>query len=96
MNKPKANKNLGNVDISALKELAKEYPSTQAEVSKTEEEKPKEPEVALTFKVPAYVARQLKIQAAMGGKTQREVLLEALQKLGIEVRAEDIVDRRKS
>ena len=94
-------KNLPAADMTALEPLAEQYPRTQpdkvgggntrkAKLASTESDSP------LTVKIPAYVHRSLKIKSAETGKTQREILLEALRKWGIEVRDADITDRRKS
>jgi hypothetical protein len=53
------------------------------------------PEVALSTKVPDYVARQLKLTAAQKDTTIRNLILEALKKDGFEIQNEDIQDDRK-
>lgn len=95
-----ANKrNIPAVDVAALGQLAEELPSAQSEATKKAKGtiKPIESEDSpLTVKIPDYVHRDLKIQAATTGKTQRQILLEALKMWGVDVKEDDIIDRRKA
>lgn len=94
-------KNMPAVDVTALDQLAESLPSTQSDVTRkakvaTSLTSRKAPDSPLTVKIPDYVHKELKIQAATTGKTQREILLEALKLWGLEVEDGDIIDRRKS
>ncbi|MGB7416268.1 MAG: hypothetical protein WA902_18845 [Thermosynechococcaceae cyanobacterium] len=95
-------KNMPAVDLTALDTLADGLPKTQSETAKKAQNKSKvpsrrkAPDSPLTVKIPDYVHKALKIQAATTGKTQREILLEALKLYGIDVEDDDIIDRRKS
>ena len=94
MSKPK--KGLGDIDTSALGDFAAEnFPKTQPAKSKTAKEKP-EKDVTITLRIPPRIAKDLRIKAATADKTQREFILEGLKKMGIDVKDEDIADRRKS
>jgi hypothetical protein len=53
------------------------------------------PEVALSTKVPDYVLQQLRRRYGEGGPTIRNQILLALRLAGIEVRDDDLVDKRK-
>ena len=92
--------NLPAADVTALESLAEQYPKTQPDKGKRPPTKIKpakvEPDSPLTVKIPGYVHRALKIKSAETGKTQREILLEALKGWGIEVDDSDIIDRRKA
>ncbi len=55
-----------------------------------------EKDVTITLRIPPYIAKDLKIKAATADKTQREFILEGLKLMGIDVKDEDIADRRKS
>lgn len=92
----KAKEGLGDIDTSALKDFAAEnFPTTQPAKSKSTKEKA-EKDVTLTLRIPPRIAKDLRIKAATADKTQREFILEGLKKMGINVRDEDIADRRKS
>lgn len=91
-------KNIPAVDVAALGQLAEGLPSSQSEAAK-QSKRPssrKAPDSPLTVKIPDYVHKALKIQAATTGKTQREILLEGLKLWGIKVEDDDIIDRRKT
>lgn len=53
------------------------------------------PEVALSTKIPEYVAKQLRLAAAQRDTTIRNLILEALKKDGLEIQEQDIQDDRK-
>ncbi len=55
-----------------------------------------EKDVTITLRIPPYIAKDLKIKAATADKTQRQFILEGLKLMGIDVKDEDIADRRKS
>ena len=88
---------LGDVDVAALESLASGFPATQPPVS-TDKSSQKQPEkdVTITLRIPPRIAKDLKIKAATADKTQREFILEGLKLMGIDVKDEDIADRRKS
>ena len=94
MSKPK--KGLGDIDTSALGDFAAEnFPKTQPGTRKLAKQKP-EKDVTITLRIPPRIAKDLRIKAATADKTQREFILEGLKKMGIDVKDEDIADRRKS
>lgn len=91
-------KNMPAIDVAALDQLAESLPSAQPETTKKAKVSTsrKVADSPLTVKIPDYVHKELKITAATTGKTQREILLEALKQWGIDVDDADILDRRKS
>ena len=91
------NNNLGDIDVTALEGLASNLPTTQPAPIKDKPSKDKaEKDVTITLRIPPYIAKDLKIKAATADKTQREFILEGLKLMGIDVKDEDIADRRKS
>lgn len=84
--------NLPDVDMAALESLAETQIGTQSD--KERAKKKNAADSPLTVKIPAYVHTALKVQSATLGKTQRQIILEALKGWGIDVKEEDIVDRR--
>ncbi|WP_019503209.1 hypothetical protein [Pleurocapsa sp. PCC 7319] len=86
---------LGNVDVTALEGLASSFPPTQPSTLKSTKGKP-EKDVTITLRIPPRIAKDLRIKAATADKTQREFILEGLKLMGIDVKDEDIADRRKS
>lgn len=92
----KANKGLGDIDTSALANFASDnFPRTKPSKDKTNKEK-QEKDVTITLRIPPRIAKDLRIKAATADKTQREFILEGLKKMGIDIKDEDIADRRKS
>ncbi len=92
----KAKKGLGNIDTSALDNYASDnFPKTQPSRDKSTKKKP-ERDVTITLRIPPRIAKDLRIKAATADKTQREFILEGLKKMGIDIKDEDIADRRKS
>lgn len=92
----KAKKGLGNIDTSALDNYASDnFPKTQPSRDKSTKDKA-EKDVTITLRIPPRIAKDLRIKAATADKTQREFILEGLKKMGIDVKDEDIADRRKS
>ena len=89
------NNNLGDIDVTALKGLASNLPTTQPVTDKSNKNKA-EKDVTITLRIPPRIAKDLKIKAATADKTQREFILEGLKLMGIDVRDEDVCDRRKS
>jgi hypothetical protein len=89
----KQSKGLGDIDVNALEELASSFPATQA--AKERSLQKKEKEVTLTLRIPASIAKDLRIKAATADKTQREIILEGLKLMGISISDEEISDRRK-
>lgn len=89
---PGKRSNLPDVDMSALESLAETQIGAQVEQRKPKRAESKDS--VLTVKLPAYVHTALKVKSATIGKTQREIILEALQGWGIDVDDADIVDRR--
>lgn len=89
---PGKRSNLPDVDMSALESLAETQIGTKSERDKAK--KKDATDSPLTVKIPAYVHTALKVQSATIGKTQRQIILEALKEWGIDVKQEDIVDRR--
>ena len=99
-------KKLGDIDTSALNELAAKYPKTSPAASSskakdavTKEDQDKsieEKDVTITLRIPARIAKDLKVKAVMADKTQRELILEGLKLVGVNIRDEDIADRRKN
>lgn len=88
---------LGDVDVTALEGLASSFPATQPSPSKDQPTKDKlEKDVTITLRIPPRIAKDLKIKAATADKTQREFILEGLKLMGVDVKDEDIADRRKS
>ena len=70
---------------------------TETEPSKDQPSKDKlEKDVTITLRIPPRIAKDLKIKAATADKTQREFILEGLKLMGVDVKDEDIADRRKS
>ncbi|MEN9567356.1 MAG: hypothetical protein RLZZ69_2552 [Cyanobacteriota bacterium] len=92
----KAKKGLADIDTSALENYAVDnFPKTQPSKDKSTKDKP-EKDVTITLRIPPRIAKDLKIKAVTADKTQREFILEGLRKMGIDVKDEDIADRRKS
>ena len=89
------NKNLGDIDVTALEGLASKLPTTQPVKDQPNKNKA-EKDVTITLRIPPRIAKDLKIKAATADKTQREFILEGLKLMGIDVKDEDIADRRKS
>ncbi len=89
------NNNLGDIDVTALEGLASNLPTTQPVKDKSNKNKT-EKDVTITLRIPPRIAKDLKIKAATADKTQREFILEGLKLMGIDVKDEDIADRRKS
>lgn len=90
-------KSLGDVDVAALEGLASSFPATQASPSPDQPAKDKPiKDVTITLRIPPRIAKDLKIKAATADKTQREFILEGLKLMGVDVKDEDIADRRKS
>ncbi len=89
------NNNLGDIDVTALEGLASNLPTTQPVTDKSNKNKA-EKDVTITLRIPPRIAKDLKIKAATADKTQREFILEGLKLMGIDVRDEDVCDRRKS
>ncbi len=88
---------LGDVDVAALEGLASSFPATQPSPSKDKPTKDKPTkDVTITLRIPPRIAKDLKIKAATADKTQREFILEGLKLMGVDVKDEDIADRRKS
>jgi hypothetical protein len=87
--------NLGDIDVTALEGLAKNLPTTQPLTDKPNKNKALK-DVTITLRIPPRIAKDLKIKAATADKTQREFILEGLKLMGIDVRDEDVCDRRKS
>ena len=88
---------LGDVDFTALEGLASSFPATGPSPSKDKLIKDKlEKDVTITLRIPPRIAKDLKIKAATADKTQREFILEGLKLMGVDVKDEDIADRRKS
>ena len=88
----KGKKPLENIDLSALGELASNYPTAKVEEKKGRK---KGKDANLTVKIPDYVLKEMKIKSAQDGKTQRQIILEGLVALGLTVNEDDMVDRRK-
>ena len=87
--------NLGDIDVTALEGLASNLPTTQPVADKPNKKKALK-DVTITLRIPPRIAKDLKIKAATADKTQREFILEGLKLMGIDVRDEDVCDRRKS
>jgi len=87
--------NLGDIDVTALEALASNLPTTQPVKDKSSKNQT-EKDVTITLRIPPRIAKDLKIKAATADKTQRELILEGLKLMGIDVKDEDIADRRKS
>ena len=91
----KTNRRLGDIDTSALANFAADnFPKTQPSKEKSRKEKSAR-DVTITLRIPTRIAKDLRIKAATADKTQRELILEGLKKMGIDVKDEDIADRRK-
>lgn len=52
-------------------------------------------DVSLQVMVPARIKREVSLQAAQEGTTQRTIILRALKAVGIMVKDEELRDRRK-
>lgn len=50
--------------------------------------------IGITFKTNARIAKELARRALEGGVTQRCILHEGLKALGLDIREEDLVDKR--
>lgn len=91
----KSNK-LGDIDTSALSELAANFPKTSPRTKEDKDKSTEEKDVTITLRIPSRIAKDLKLKAVMADKTQRELILEGLKLVGVEIRDEDIADRRKN
>ncbi|MGK7949684.1 MAG: hypothetical protein AB4368_13060 [Xenococcaceae cyanobacterium] len=89
-------KKLGDIDTSALSELAANFPSTSPRTKEDKDKSTEEKDVTITLRIPSRIAKDLKLKAVMADKTQRELILEGLKLVGVEIRDEDIADRRKN
>ncbi len=88
---------LGDVDVAALQGLASSFPATAPSSSNDKPTKDKpEKDVTITLRIPPRIAKDLRIKAATADKTQREFILEGLKLMGVDIKDEDIADRRKS
>lgn len=87
----KQKRSLGNIDLSALDQLADNFPKAHSD-----KEKKRAPDANLTIKIPDYLLKEIKIKSAQEGKTQRQIILEGLLALGLTVQEQDMVDRRKN
>lgn len=93
----KTKKGLGDIDTSALEDFAAEnFPKTQPVKTISSAKEKRSKDVTITLRIPPRIAKDLRIKAATADKTQREFILEGLKKMGIDVKDEDIADRRKS
>lgn len=91
-------KKLGDIDTSALSELAANFPKTTTSppIKEAQDKSNEEKDVTITLRIPSRIAKDLKLKAVMADKTQRELILEGLKLVGVEIRDEDIADRRKN
>ena len=89
-------KKLGDIDTSALSELAANFPKTSPQTKEEQDKSTYEKDVTITLRIPSRIAKDLKLKAVMADKTQRELILEGLKLVGVEIRDEDIADRRKN
>ncbi len=89
-------KKLGDIDTSALSELAANFPKTSSRTKEDKDKSTEEKDVTITLRIPSRIAKDLKLKAVMADKTQRELILEGLKLVGVEIRDEDIADRRKN
>ena len=83
---------LKDIDTQALSKLAETFPSTAPREKKSSK---KEGDITVTLRLPPHIYKALRVKAATEGKTQRELVLMGLKKLGLDIKDEDIIDRRK-
>lgn len=92
----RTSKQIDDIDPNlALAEYAETFPSTAPKPKAKKKIKKGEDDVTVTLRLPPYIHKQLKIKAVTEDKTQRELILEGLRLVGLEIEDEDIVDRRK-
>lgn len=84
---------LKDVDTQALSELAETFPSTAPIKRKP---KKREGDVTVTLRLPPHIYKALRVKAATEGKTQRELILMGLKELGLDIKDEEIADRRRN
>lgn len=87
-----ARKKLKDVDTQALSELAETFPSTAPKKKKPPK---KEADVTVTLRLPPRIYKALRVKAAAEDKTQRELILMGLKAVGLDIKDEDITDRRR-
>src|ERR1700730_6647094 len=77
----------------APKQAARPSPTQQQEkpTRKASTARPVEPAVRLSVYIPAYVSEALNIRAAKERSTSRHIVMQALQALGFEIDAADLV-----
>ncbi len=84
---------LKDVDTQALTELAETFPSTAPKKRKSQK---REGDITVTLRLPPYIYKALRVKAAAEDKTQRELILMGLKALGLDIKEEDITDRRRN
>ena len=87
-----ARRKLKDIDTQALSKLAETFPSTAPKEKKPNK---KEGDITVTLRLPPHIYKALRVKAATEGKTQRELVLMGLKRLGLDIKDEDIIDRRR-